>query len=411
MNVTQGNLFWNENVGILKKYPYISKDRLCDTLVIGGGIGGALTAYMQAKQGANVIVVDKNILGYGATLETDGTLLRRIDITDNKQLKQLEQKTIDKCNELCNEAVNEILKIIDEISLDEECQKYIDKLEVKTMDLMYYSEKITGKIPMYKLFEKLGRQNRDIEYLEEDPVINLRTGMIIPNGGLVLNPYVLTQLIYMYLDKKENVEIYENSPIEKIHPKDDKVECITNNRFKIHSKCVILTTGIHTLNYMPNVDLTMNKVFTIVTDTVNDLEDEDINIIAKDMVSSNSLVTFTKDKRIVFSGEHCKENEKMLNDKYFKHFSNGRYKKLYIALNKIIGLPNPPKITNCFYGMYIETKDMLPIIDELEAMSNVYCNLGTGRNGIVFSMIGATMLKDISKKYHVKDMYLFRENR
>ena len=91
MNISEGNLFWNENIGILKKYPYVSKDRLCDTLVIGGGIGGALTAYMQAKQGAKVIVVDKNIIGYGATVETDGTLLRRIDITDNKQLKQLEK--------------------------------------------------------------------------------------------------------------------------------------------------------------------------------------------------------------------------------------------------------------------------------------------------------------------------------
>ena len=127
MNLTQGNLFWNENVDIIKKYPYVSKDRLCDVVVIGGGIGGALTAYMQVKQGANVIVVYRNILGYGATLETDGTLIRRIDITDNKNLKVLEQKTIDKCNELCGEAVDEILKIIDEISKDEECKKYIDK--------------------------------------------------------------------------------------------------------------------------------------------------------------------------------------------------------------------------------------------------------------------------------------------
>ena len=134
MNISEGNLFWNEGITHLKQYPYISKDRLCDVLVIGGGIGGALTAYMQAKQGNNVIVVDKNILGYGATLTTDGTLLRRIDLTDSKQLKYLDEKTIDKCNKLCTEAVDNILKIIDEISEDEDCKKYIDKLELKEMD-------------------------------------------------------------------------------------------------------------------------------------------------------------------------------------------------------------------------------------------------------------------------------------
>lgn len=411
MNISQGNLFWNEKVGILKKYPYISSNRLCDTLVVGGGIGGALTAYMQAKQGANVIVVEKNILGFGGTLENDGTILRRIDLTDSKYIKNIEQKTIDKCNVLCNEAVEQILKIIEEISDDEECKKYIEMLELKEMDFMYYSESVTGKFSMYKLFEKLGRENRDIEYLEQDPLINLRTGMIIPNGGIILNPYLLTQIIFMYLSKKENVEIYENTSIDTIHTKDDKVECITNNRFKIISKCVVLTTGVQTLKYMPNTELTINKIFTIVTDKVEDLDEKDINIIAKDMNSSNSLVTFTKDKRAVFSGELCKENDKMLNDKYFKHFANGRYKKLYICLNKLLDLPKMPKITNCFYGMYLETKDMLPIVDELENLPNVYCNLGTGRNGIVFFMIGANMLKDIYKKYHVKDMYLFRENR
>lgn len=411
MNISEGNLFWNEGITHLKQYPYISKDRLCDALVIGGGIGGALTAYMQAKQGNNVIVVDKNILGYGATLTTDGTLLRRIDLTDSKQLKYLDEKTIDKCNKLCTEAVDNILKIIDEISEDEDCKKYIDKLELKEMDLMGYSEKITGKISMYKLFEKLGRKDKRIEYLEQDPVINLRTGIVVPNGGVVLNPYVLTQLIFMYLSKKQNVEIYENTCIDKIHIKDEKVECITNNRIKINSKCVILTTGIHTLKYMENDDLSINKIFTIVTESVDNLEVNDINIIAKDMASSNSLVTFTKDKRIIFSGEHCKDNEKMLDEKYFKNFSNGRYKKLYYSLNKLLGFNKLPKITNCFYGVYIDTKDTLPIIDEIDSMPNVYCNLGTGRNGIVYSMVGANMLKDISKKYHIKDMYMFRENR
>lgn len=411
MNISQGNLFWNENVDIIKKYPYVSKDRLCDVLVIGGGITGALTAYMQAKQGAKVIVVDKNILGYGATLATDGILMRRIDITDNKCLKQLEQKTIDKCNELCSEGIDDIINIINEISNDEDCKKYIDKLGFKELDLMCYSEKIMSKIPMYKMFEKMGKQDKRIEYLEEDPVVNLRTGMVIPNGGAFLNPYLLTQLIFIYLSKKDNIEIYENSYIDKIHPIDDKVECITNNRFKIHSKCAIITTGIHALKYMQNIEVTLNKIFTIVTESISGLEVMDTNIIAKDIASSNALVTFANDKRVVLSGELCKENDKDNIDKYMKSFADGKYKKLYLQLNKLINIPVAPKISNCFYGMYIETKDMLPIIDELESLPNVYCNVGGGRNGIVFSMIGANMLKNISKKYHVKDMYLFRENR
>ena len=101
----------------------------------------------------------------------------------------------------------------------------------------------------------------------------------------------------------------------------------------------------------------------------------------------------------------------MVNDKYFMNFANGKYKKMYLTLRKLVNIPSDIKITNCFYGMYLETKDSLPIIDELENMQNVYCNLGTGKNGIIFAMMGARMLKNVSKQYHIKDMYLFRENR
>ena len=44
-------------------------------------------------------------------------------------------------------------------------------------------------------------------------------------------------------------------------------------------------------------------------------------------------------------------------------------------------------------------------------MPNVYVNLGVGKNGIVYSMVGAKMLKEVVKNYNLKDMYLFRENR
>ena len=410
MNVTQGNMFWNEEIGIIKQYPYLMKNRKCDVLVIGGGISGALTAYMQAKQGAQVVVVDKNIIGYGATLETDGTIETRIDF-NNKIIKNTSEKNIYKCNNLCNQALEDMKNIVEEICNDEECKRYADKLQFRNVDLMYFSDRITNKIGMYKTFEKLGKENGEIEYLEEDPLINLRTGIIFPKSAGIFNPYVLTQLIFLHLSKMENVEIYENTCITNITSKEDIVECITNNRFKIYSKNVILTNGIHTLEYLKEDNITLHKTFTIVTEKIDELDENIINVVAKDINFPNTTVAFTKDKRIILCGEDTKQNEKMVNDKYLMHFANGKYKKMFLTYKRLLNMTDDVKITNCFYGMYLDTKDSLPIIDELENIPNVYCNLGIGKNGIIFSMIGARMLKDISKQYNIKDMYLFRENR
>ena len=410
MNIQEGNFIWNKNTGIIKKYEYLAKDKICDTLVIGGGITGALTAYMQAKNGARVIVVDKNILGYGATLKTDGVLLREIDLTEIKT-KYCNQEKIEKYNKLCNKGVEDILNIISEISEDEDCKKYIEELGLKEMDLLYYSNKITNKYHMYKLFEKMGEKNNQVEYLEQDPLLNIRCGILVPKKGVILNPYIFTSLIYMYLSKKSNVEIYENTCIEKINCKEERVESVTSNRFKILSKCVILTCGINTLKYMESDDFEIYKLFTIVTEKIEGISTNNMDVIAKNIATKNSIVTFTKDNRMILSGEFTKETERMQDMKYFKYLEKGKYKKLYYVLNKTVSLVNPPKIAKCFNSMFVETKDMLPIIDELEHMPNVYCNLSVGKNGIVQSMIGANMLKDVFKKYHIKDMYLFRARR
>ena len=83
----------------------------------------------------------------------------------------------------------------------------------------------------------------------------------------------------MYLSKKKNVEIYENTCIEKINAKEEGVECITSNRFKIDSKCVILASGINTLRYMENNNMDVYKQFTIVTDKVDEKhEDEQLTL-------------------------------------------------------------------------------------------------------------------------------------
>lgn len=410
MNVTQGNMFWNEQVGIIQKYPYLSRDKKCDVLVIGAGIGGALTAYMQAKQGAKVVVVDKNIIGYGATMQTDGTIETRVDF-NNKILKSMSEKSIAKCNNLCKQALEDIKGIINELAEDEDCKKYIANLGFRNVDLMYYSDRITNKIAMYKNFEKLGSENSDIEYLEQDPLINLRTAIIFPNSAAIMNPYVLAQLIFIHINKMENVEIYENTNITNITCKDELVESITDNRLKIFSMSVILTNGIHTLENLKEDNITLNKTFTVVTEKIDSLDENIINIVAKDINFPNTTIGFTQDKRIIVCGEDIKQNERMLNDQYVMRFADGKYKKMYLTFKRLLNIPDDVKITNCFSGMYLDTKDGLPIIDELENMPNVYCNLSTGKNGIIFSMIGARMLRNISKQYHEKDMYLFRENR
>ena len=44
-------------------------------------------------------------------------------------------------------------------------------------------------------------------------------------------------------------------------------------------------------------------------------------------------------------------------------------------------------------------------------MPNTFCNLGFGQNGILYSVIGADMLRNAIKGLYTKDMNMFRVDR
>ena len=80
MQLMSGNFYWPKKSNIKNIYPYLTSDINCDVLVIGGGISGAITAYYLAKEGADVVVVEKNIVGYGQTLASSAILEAQMDL-------------------------------------------------------------------------------------------------------------------------------------------------------------------------------------------------------------------------------------------------------------------------------------------------------------------------------------------
>ena len=55
-------------------YQTLEKDEKADVCVIGGGIVGAITAYLLTKKGLNVIVLEKDKLCMGVTANSTAKL-------------------------------------------------------------------------------------------------------------------------------------------------------------------------------------------------------------------------------------------------------------------------------------------------------------------------------------------------
>ncbi|MEG2348736.1 MAG: FAD-dependent oxidoreductase [Clostridia bacterium] len=401
MQVTNGNLYWKKKSNIKNTYAYLTEDIKCDVLVIGGGITGAITAYLLSKEGANVVIVEKNIVGYAATAASSGILECAMDADMCKLQKVIGEGTSKRIYKLCENAIKLLENINSNFKID---------TGFKRQDFLYFANKFMQKASMLKELAIRKDAGFDAEFIESSKVLNLSSGVISKNACAVMDPYLFLQALFDYLDKLKNIRIFENTDITNIDTSTDCVLCKTNNNFKITADSTIFCTGAEALKYIKNAPVELSRVFSIVTKPIYKLKNMDISFVAKDSVSPCHYMR-SDNGRIILSGENIKLSEKMSDKKYLSSLSNEKYKKLYSLLKKNINNIEDISVEYAYNSIHINTKDNLPIIDEMPNMPNCFCNLSFGSNGIVYGTIGADMLKNAIKGFYTKDMNIFKINR
>lgn len=402
MKYADGNIFWKKSEEIKNTYPYLTHDSNCDVLIVGGGINGALSAYFLAKEGANIIVVEKNIIGYGSTIASTAILEFDAGIELYKLEKIVGINEAKKIYNLYLKAIDEIEKIDQEINFDTGFSKKDD---------FYISNKFMQKINVLKEYESRKKAGFKSELIDNHNVLNFNSGIITKKSSAVMNPYIFTQCLFEYLNSFENVEIYENTKIETIKCGYDNVICKTNNGFKIESSKLIFSTGLETLKYVNNLPVELYKTFTIVTKPIKELSNLNLDFVVKDIQEPCHILRFSNDNRIIFSGENIKYNYRFNDEKYFEMIANDKYRKLCMSLEKLIPNVNNIAVEYAYNGTIAQTKDSLPIVDEIPNMPNCFCNLSVGKNSILGATIGAKMLTNAVRGLYSKEMNLLKISR
>ena len=402
MQLNSGKIYWKSKSKINKIYPYLTHDIKADILVIGGGISGALTTYFLAKEGANVVTVEKNIIGYGNTIADTAALEYQLESEISRLEKNIGKKGATRVYKLCLDAISKIENINKEFKTPTGFSR---------QDNIFFTNKFMQKGAVAKEFEERKKSGFDAVYIDSHSLINLNSGIVTKNASAVMNPYIFTQGLFEYLNTMDNVRIFENTKIEYVKCRIDEVECRTNNNFKIIADKVVMASGIETLKYIESSSAELYKTFTIVSKPIDKLKNFNTNFTARDTLEPSHILRFAPNNRIIYSGENVKFSEKFLDNKYLNNISSDRYRRLFNNLQRTLyGIDDIP-IEYAFNSTVAKTKDELPIIDELPNMPNCFCNLAFGSNGILYAMIGADMLRNAVKGLYSKDMNMFKINR
>ena len=403
MNLRDGNLYFKDISNIKYKYEYLSENLECDTVIIGGGISGAITAYYESLKGNKVVLIEKNIIGYGSTMATTAILEYQIDKDMYKLKKDIGIDNSVKCFELCKSAIDDIEKIVN----------YIEKfnktdINFKRKKSYYFSNKtIDDKIIDKEYITRL-QHGFNVKKINNNKLINITNGFYLENGSAVMNPYIFTSELINVLYKKHNLKVYENTYCSNIENIGKNILITTSNGFKITAKKCIITSGFESTPYLNTNLYSLYRTFTIVTNKLN-IDNELLDFTARDTNSPYHYIRFTDDNRIIFGGEDVKYTKNLQKKEELESVASLKYKNLETSFFEIFKDIKNIVFDYKFNGVFADTKDTLPIIDKVDNFNNVYCNLGYGANGILYSVLGAKILSNTDDM--LKYMYLFKQKR
>ena len=377
---------WQNKYSNNKIYPYLNKDIDCDVIVVGGGISGAITSFFLVKEGFNVVVLEKNIIGYKNTSISTSCIT---DFVDELYLKREKDKNnLSRLNRRANALLDEILVDIGDNN---------------------YLKKINHNIISTKMFQKgmfKAELDERVKLGEEVNMLEKGNGIVIDNLARTINPYNLTCDIFSYLSSFPNVHIYENTKLKSFNSSYDCVKVITNNDYIISAKSLIITTSIDGIDISSIPSCELYKRFGIKLKT-NFKEDLSLKVL-NDIPINIRVDNFGN---MLVSGIDTKYNYRMENDKYLSMQEKENEKRLKSLVYKLF-----PKIEIAdeiisFSGDIIQTKDRLPVISEIDKLPNVYLNVGVGSSSIQNVLIGADILKEAVRGYYKKEASLFKINR
>lgn len=352
--------------GKVKDYPALNQDIDCDVLIIGGGMSGLCCAYHLKDEGMNIVLVEADKIGYGASGRSTGKVSSQHGFNYQKIYQKHGKEKTKRYYDLNQQAITGLKSIIDTYDLKCEWQ---DKISIVGCKAQNHAYKLKDEITAYEACQ--------IPYIrhESEPY------QVRFENQASFDPYAfMTQLA-----TKLDIKIYEHSAYQSMKQHDVKV-----NHHTIHAKHIIFATQVLPFRF-PLFYTTTQPLQT----TLAALSDSDHS---KEMSLTQDEISLTKNSysnfMLVGGYEHAimkktetkwKELERYLKEMYPKH-----------------------KIMKMWTSQDYKSFDHLPVIGKQD---HYYVITGFNKWGNTLSYVAGKVIKDCILGKESPDISLFSPQR
>ena len=294
--------FYRSSVEDLNSQDQLTSDIDVDICIIGGGLTGISSAINLSKKGYSVILCEARKIGWGASGRNGGQLgigMRKDQFTIEKKLGLRHAKEL---WSLGLEAVEDVKNLIKENEIDCHLVNGVMSTACFEKDIDEYKFEIEH---MAKNYDFEGYKFFNKEKIREEINSKMYLAGLLNSGSYHLNPLKLT-LGLAKVAQKNNVKIFENTPIEKIREEGDIVQVMSKKGLIRANKVVVACNGYldSILGSKKNKFMPINN-YVVATEPLGEKRARQIiknNYAVCDTRFIIDYYRFSEDWRMIFGG-------------------------------------------------------------------------------------------------------------
>lgn len=399
MDLRSGSPYWLVKNGLIAAYPALSRNEVCEVAVIGAGITGAMTAYLLARAGVDVLVLDKREAGWGSTAASTGLLLHSIDMELCELIEKVGERRAVRAYQLGLEAVRGIESLVEDLG---------HGCGFRRRRSLYLASR-RGHVKRLEAEQKL-RASHDLPCSFVDGAELARRfairnpAALLMDGDGEIDPLLLTHRLLVE-SFRSGARIFDRSGVTGFDRKRGVSTLSTDRGHKVRAKRVVFATGYESERYLRRRAGKLSSTFSIVTEPL----EADLGPAGECLIWESArpylYVRPTEDRRLIAGGldepgREAHDDPKLLG------------KKASLLLRRVSGLfpGSDPEISYAWGGTFGESSDGLAKVGELEQFPGACFAVGYGGNGITFGYIAARILCSICLGREDPDLEIVRFN-
>lgn len=231
------NSVWKQDT-VLKANNNLEHDISVNTVVIGAGMAGVLTAYLLQKKGIDTVVLEASRIGSGQTQNTTAKITSQHGLFYSKMIHKVGKKRLRDYAGANEDAIDRYEQIIRKENIDcdfERLPAVLYTTDVRNNKLLQKEAKIARKLGIHAEYQEYKQGENEMTRLSQNSV-NIKSAVIFENQAQFHPLKFLKEIA-------RKLTIYENTPVTSV-----KGHIVYTSRGKIEADHIVFATHYPFIN-------------------------------------------------------------------------------------------------------------------------------------------------------------------